>query len=372
MGQQHDGDVGVDARKRGVQILTVLTRQHASAMVVDARQCKRPLALAEHDVPVAHHSHAELGGAARPGVRARVVIVVARHEEDPVASAETRKGSDLVAQDLDAPIDQIARHGDQIGIECIHAIRKLLRKVAPQNRTNVNVADLNDAETVERPGPARQAHLDAQQHRGRQAVSQREAARYHADQHDEARARAHQRQRLVALGEGAEERTAEPHDEVRSKEQQQEQKGEAHPDTGDPGEPPTLGPRQEALADGLSDEARAQQTDAPQKCRREPLWPLRLHDQPARQIPVPAEENGHEEDRHGRDHQGAANVRGAVAVCGVGHGHECDAPEQTSQGPPWEAARPVAPGSGERALSRRRSGARSASCRTPSCTRREP
>ena len=119
------GRAGSRAGERAVEVLAALP-DHAAAVVVDADQIEGQRALPDRDALVAQHAHAERRDRAHPAVGARVVVVVAGHEVDAVAAAQAREGRDLVRQQLDLAVDEIAGHGDEVRRERVHARDELL------------------------------------------------------------------------------------------------------------------------------------------------------------------------------------------------------------------------------------------------------
>ena len=115
------GRAGSRAASARVEVLAALAADQVAAMVVDADQIEGLLALPDRDALVAQHAHAEPGDRTRPVVGARVVVVVARHEVDAVAAAQAGERRDLVREQLDLAVDEIAGHGDEIRRERVHA-----------------------------------------------------------------------------------------------------------------------------------------------------------------------------------------------------------------------------------------------------------
>ena len=99
-----------------LQVGPVTVDEAVRRSVVDAREIEAVVA-ADANVLVAQHAHAELRAEVRdPRVGARVVLVVARDEEDAVLGTQLRERARRArASVVDGAVDEIARDGDEIG-----------------------------------------------------------------------------------------------------------------------------------------------------------------------------------------------------------------------------------------------------------------
>jgi hypothetical protein len=99
-------------------------------------------------------------------------IVVAGHEEHAVARAQTAERRHLAREPLRAAVHEIARHRDQVGRERVHPLGEPRRECAAEQRADVDVGDLDDAEAVERARPACDLERLAPQPRRREPAAQ--------------------------------------------------------------------------------------------------------------------------------------------------------------------------------------------------------
>ena len=180
--EQHHGARGSRPASARAEVFARAAHPVA-AVIVHAREVEA-LRAADRDALVAQHAHAELAHPLDPGLAARVDVVVARHEEDAVAPAQGGEGRDLVAQALDAPSTRSPVTATRSGASAFTRSVSAAAKPRPSTRADVDVADLHDAEAVERARPARQRDLDAPHRRHPQPVAQREPRRRrHARRH---------------------------------------------------------------------------------------------------------------------------------------------------------------------------------------------
>jgi hypothetical protein len=105
---------------------------------------------------VAQHPHAELAQVREPRLDARVVLVVAGHEERAVRRPQLGERRDHVAESRDRPVDEIAGDRDEVGRELVHAPHDLGEEPPVHRRPGVHVGDLRDREPVERRRQPRQ------------------------------------------------------------------------------------------------------------------------------------------------------------------------------------------------------------------------
>jgi len=191
--QQHTGPREVPPRQRRLEILAVAAAHQMGVVVLDAGEIERRLPLADDHAPVAQRPPAEALDAGDPGVRARIVIVVAGDEVDAVGRAQLGQGRDLGGEVADAAVDEVAGDGDQVRGERTASLHQMSREAAVEQRADVQVAELHDAETVEPGRQARQRDLDALQTRRGQGSAQAGAAG--EERHREHRQRLHPRRR---------------------------------------------------------------------------------------------------------------------------------------------------------------------------------
>ena len=179
--EQHDGARFVAIREGALDVLAGTRLDEIAVRVVDAREVERRLALADRDALVAQRPPAALGHARDPRVGARVEVVVARHEEDAVARAQLAQRLHLRADARDAAVHEIAGHCDEVRVEPVHDPGDRRGEAAVEQRADVHVRDLRDAEAVERRGPARQRDLDALHAGRREPAAQRDGRQRQRD-----------------------------------------------------------------------------------------------------------------------------------------------------------------------------------------------
>src|SRR5690606_14329225 len=121
-------------------------------VVVDARQVKDLPGALDGDVLVAEDSEAELAQVLAPRWRARVVLMVSGHEERAVGRPEPGQRRDVSLEVFDATVHQIARDEHSIGREGVHARDDVFEERTPERLTDVQVRELDEAQSVELAG----------------------------------------------------------------------------------------------------------------------------------------------------------------------------------------------------------------------------
>ena len=151
------------------------------AVVGDAGHDDLVIAVNQHDVLVHQHVHAQALELLRPRVRARVVLVIARDEVRAVARAQARQRRDVRRELRHAAVDQVAGHGDHVGIEAVHRVDDGSDVLVLDRRPDVHVADLRDREAVQLRRQVRDRHFDIDHGRATPRVEQADQRGQHRE-----------------------------------------------------------------------------------------------------------------------------------------------------------------------------------------------
>jgi len=235
VGEEHGGAFCIATRQRRVEILGALPDE-VRVVVVDPREVEGRVCFADGNALVPEHPHTELAQKRRPGVRTREVIVIARDEENPVARAQVCQGRDLVGEEMHAAVHHVARNRDEVGFEGVDACGGLLSEGSAKDGTDVEIAHLNDAEAVERPGPALDLDPESRDPRRAKGRTQAKGARRECDQahRDSAHSRGSAEEGARPGGQGG--ATHQPEQRVAREQQVEQQKPDPHPQRGGPGD----------------------------------------------------------------------------------------------------------------------------------------
>ena len=116
-----------------------------------------------------------------PLERAGIIFMVAGDEIDAVTGAQSRQWRSMRGEALHAAIDQVARHGNGVGVERIDLVDDGVQISALDGRADVHVRDLRDRVTVQRPRQVADRHIDV--HDARDAARIGVADHRHAQRH---------------------------------------------------------------------------------------------------------------------------------------------------------------------------------------------
>ncbi|VCE51770.1 Uncharacterised protein [Burkholderia pseudomallei] len=132
----------------------------ARRVIGDARDHEPAVAVVERPMLVEQHVEAETAELGDPLVGARIVLVVARHDECAVARAQPPERRRMAGQLRDRAVDDVTRHRDEIRREPVDRVDDRLHVAALDRRADMDVADLHDREAVERGGQIVDRHRD--------------------------------------------------------------------------------------------------------------------------------------------------------------------------------------------------------------------
>ena len=196
MREQHPHRARGCAVDRGVRVAAPARIEVAGAVVGHAGDHDLPDAVAQHDVLVLQHRHAESLQFDDPRRSTAVVLVVAGHEEGAVGRFEPGQRRHVRRQVAHAAVDQVAGHRHHVGADPVHGLDDRTHIRPADGRADVDIADLRDREAVQR----RRQRIDRHVHRhhGGGAARIREAEQRHqkAKQRDGERAVGRQRGRV--------------------------------------------------------------------------------------------------------------------------------------------------------------------------------
>ena len=168
--------VGRRAGQCGVRVAAVRRIEVVGRVVGHAGQHQAGCAPAQHHVLVHQDAQPQAAQRRDPGVRARVVLVVAGHEIGAVARGELRQRRHVRAQLGHAAVDQIAGDGHDVGVEQVDRPHDRLDVAVPDGGAHVHVADLRDDEAVKIGRQPVDRHVDADHARGAPRVEQSDRA----------------------------------------------------------------------------------------------------------------------------------------------------------------------------------------------------
>src|SRR5262249_43473366 len=160
MREQHNRAATIPARERALEILTMIATEQMRDAIVDAGEVERMLAEADRQALVAKHAPSELAGPVDPWIGAREVVVVSGYEKRPVPRIESAKRLDLAGEALDAAVDEVAGDRDHVWLKRVDAGDDRFRETPAEERADVHVGELHDAEGVERARPGSERQFD--------------------------------------------------------------------------------------------------------------------------------------------------------------------------------------------------------------------
>jgi hypothetical protein len=185
-------------------------------------------------------------------------------------------------------------------VRTVHALDQPGREAPVEQRAQVEVAQLDDAEPVQRARPAPEADLDPPE-RGRREAAPEPHERAGARQTDDAEG-AHGRHRgRVGAGRGAEQ-----HDgRVGDREPGEEQEPDPHPHRRRPGDDPRPRRPDEVVGERLEDDQPAQHGDRRQERVAERRRDAGVEHQPPRDVPVRRGEEPDQDEGDGPEQHAA-------------------------------------------------------------------
>ena len=157
MRQQHlHGRIGRCAGQRGLRIAAVLAVEMTAAVVGHAGQHQPRAAVLDHHMLVVQDADAQARQFRQPGIDTGVILVIAGDEEAAVARLQASQRGHVPAQFGHAAVDQVAGDRHQVGLEVIDGLDDAFDVALADGGSDVEVADLDDGEAVQRRGQVRE------------------------------------------------------------------------------------------------------------------------------------------------------------------------------------------------------------------------
>ena len=161
MGEQHLDVALGRAHERGERVRGVARHAMARTGVGHPGEQQPAAAPLQQPVSVGEDAEPQPLDLSQPPRGVPVVLVVPADEELAVAGAQLGERSDRVAQRRHRSVRHVAGEGHDVGIEAVRRVHDRLHEATLDGRADVEVAELDDAESVQIGWESRDRHRDA-------------------------------------------------------------------------------------------------------------------------------------------------------------------------------------------------------------------